>query len=1761
MAAAISAELVTIIRSSLDASAFQVGANLVDAATKKMILSGRESVVVQKDQQKLLLDSGKAFDNYRRGVDESYKNLQRFVDIQTAANKAVIAGRTTQETAQHVLDQWGIRLGVVSSEMADATRKTEEFAAATKAAATAQAELSRASDAANALRASIDPLFAASKRYEAQLDLVSRALATGVINAEAAALATERFTSAFSESFSPLGRGISLVNQFTTVQAEAARRTEATTASIRAQSNAQAAYAARRTSDGPDQLRTGGTAPDPLSGEDYAKRQADLEAYAKAMEDLRAKTDPVYAASKAYEKQLDLVTQAQKTGAISARAAELEMERLTAAYAASHAPLDGLLLKTRLLSAAEDEMTRRMIAAETAQRTSRNALASANSRTGTAATNPLFGVDFSKVQADTDAYAAAMDRLRAAIDPVYAASKAYEMELMAVANAQAFGAVTADQAEIAMERITAAFAASNAPLQGTEHALLAAAAAQRKLASDTEIATRAARDQNKVQAEINAQMKASQKPADVVRDRAAEAQAKEDRLRAQYDPEFAIYQAAEKKRSDISKLANSGAITEEVATAARAKASKEFSKSIEDLEKSTEEQGKLQLATAGTAREFMVLGHEVVTGNFNRIPGSLMVLAERMGELDKIAELAWKAITSPVGLAIIGFAAVSASVVALGVYAEVTSRRLNEMMDMMAARRNDFRDMANEATDAAYHIAAVTPGISTTDARAATAALGGAPQFHGSQKDLEALTKAANDLAMSLGTSLPEEAKALAGAMKDAGQEAQILSDKGFRPFDQTLVDHIKLLVESGDRTRAFAEFMVALQKAVGGATERVTPLEQAFSDLAKAITGADHAARSGEQGFGATVNAAMVDQVHAMTDDILSIKWYFDAIAAGVNWATGRAAVAPLPEGVGESAGAGQGRPISDAAQEKLFASARALENIAPAVADLSIKIAGVESGGSQFNVHGGVLKSSAGALGEMQVMPATAAGYNEAHGTHYDITKEEDNRRMGLLILQDLYTQFRHDIRSVEIGYNAGPDKVGSPLLKKETSEYLTKMERQPGASPGIGPQYLGPPSPEGDVYGVRQTSQDRIDAAQKERDAAGVLSKLLTENEAKQATEVAGIEDARKRLLDANATGNQEEVDKIIKQITLWNEALVKLKGAHTDLLQPQQLLARAAEDAVRPLTAEAGAARQFADIVNKYRIKARETTGDEMNIDVTAMGAELAAERTKLAAAANDNTQKVVREGAAIAGRTALVKEGAAAVELQANADRAAEDARQYGEVGDAAYVKARDDEVAALNRVTMAKYGLDNAEHTDALKREAADLAALLPLQKGNALALEMQVNLEKAVTYARTKGVEGSTEYNRALNETVAALNLATVAHARNAAASEMGALEREARNLERMVPIIEKGGQAAEYAANQHKSEDIARKTALPGIEAQNAAMAEAKATLDAVTTAEHDVSAARDIKGMDDELERLRLEAKLIYATAEARAKELAILKERQKLNLSPGETAPAGPQADAVNKAAEVAAQGAQTAQQIRDAGEAAQFTGELFNTMGDAMTTAFKKGETAGMRFRDTMATMVKEVEKELMKLAVINPLMNALFGGDRPTLTGQNGQGGVMGSLLTKGASLVGDLFSGSGGGGGSWSGSGGAVTASATDIASTASGGSGMLVGGVHTGGVVPLFPSWNLVDPAVFANASRYHSGLAGDEFPAILQRGERVLTAQQNRALTTPANSNSARQIQQPTVNFHINTPNADSFKASQGQLYAKAQSALWKQNRRGG
>ncbi len=87
-----------------------------------------------------------------------------------------------------------------------------------------------------------------------------------------------------------------------------------------------------------------------------------------------------------------------------------------------------------------------------------------------------------------------------------------------------------------------------------------------------------------------------------------------------------------------------------------------------------------------------------------------------------------------------------------------------------------------------------------------------------------------------------------------------------------------------------------------------------------------------------------------------------------------------------------------------------------------------------------------------------------------------------------------------------------------------------------------------------------------------------------------------------------------------------------------------------------------------------------------------------------------------------------------------------------------------------------------------------------------------------------------------------------------------------------------------------------------------------------------------------------------------------------------------------------------------------------------------------------------------------------------------------------------------------------------------------------------HEGGTVGETSARLMVPSYVFAGAPRYHgggiAGLKSDEVPAILQRGEEVISRKDRKSRSAGV-----------SVVMHITTPDANSFRASQSQISAEA------------
>lgn len=188
---------------------------------------------------------------------------------------------------------------------------------------------------------------------------------------------------------------------------------------------------------------------------------------------------------------------------------------------------------------------------------------------------------------------------------------------------------------------------------------------------------------------------------------------------------------------------------------------------------------------------------------------------------------------------------------------------------------------------------------------------------------------------------------------------------------------------------------------------------------------------------------------------------------------------------------------------------------------------------------------------------------------------------------------------------------------------------------------------------------------------------------------------------------------------------------------------------------------------------------------------------------------------------------------------------------------------------------------------------------------------------------------------------------------------------------------------------------------------------------------------------------------------------------------------------------------------TRQQTEQLGQAGKDLQVITNGLGDAINQAFEGLIFGGKSANDVL----KQLEQQLLRLGnqyLLAPLFQQgvgyLFGG---------GQGGKDSGTGSGSSGLLSGLISGIGGllGGGAVGGLKGSADAAIA---------AGTMVSFAHQGGVIgdPVLPR-RPVPAEVFLDAPRYHRGgvagqvpgLAPNEVPAVLERGELVLTQQQQR------------------------------------------------------
>lgn len=196
-------------------------------------------------------------------------------------------------------------------------------------------------------------------------------------------------------------------------------------------------------------------------------------------------------------------------------------------------------------------------------------------------------------------------------------------------------------------------------------------------------------------------------------------------------------------------------------------------------------------------------------------------------------------------------------------------------------------------------------------------------------------------------------------------------------------------------------------------------------------------------------------------------------------------------------------------------------------------------------------------------------------------------------------------------------------------------------------------------------------------------------------------------------------------------------------------------------------------------------------------------------------------------------------------------------------------------------------------------------------------------------------------------------------------------------------------------------------------------------------------DKQSVLNARRFEREQEILEAEIRLIGASAEARERELAAIRARQDIEGRNGD-----PNSEAsrrlINSAQDLASARVE-GDRLRASFEELQNIGtRAFDRIGEAITQAFADGSMKAIDFGNIAKAVMSEVAQDVIRLGLLNPVRNNLFGANLPTLgsvsqaAGMLFNGGGAGSA-SNGARASGGGLSGLFGGGG-FSGIGGLAT-------------------------------------------------------------------------------------------------------------------------------
>lgn len=817
-----------------------------------------------------------------------------------------------------------------------------------------------------------------------------------------------------------------------------------------------------------------------------------------------------------------------------------------------------------------------------------------------------------------------------------------------------------------------------------------------------------------------------------------------DALQAKYDPLYAAQKRYQEGLEEIEQAEKAGVLSAEKAALARTRMSAGLQQAEKDAQQAGKYFGLMGYEIRNVTAQLTDFGVQIASGGGLFYPiiqqGPQLVDALR-GPTNALKILG--EIFTPARLAALGF---FAALTAAGAIAESQERALNRISLALRATRTDYEAAAKEVQEAT-RILASQPGLSSSDAQGAAQAIASNANFKGTSTQIADLVRQSQNLALVMGTTVPEAAQLLARAMKQPGTVAQELASKDFPGFTAAVAESIRNMELAGDKAGAYAKTQELIQRQSDGASTQTTKLQAAFQALAVTAAQAWEAIKGMAEALGTPLVSALamaLKGVNALLQGVGSVIGALDQFRQWIGengGVAGQLLAAPDPTQAGAilrnnaiAAAGGTVRPgltagaISSTATPQEINAAVLQEAISQGLSPLFQKlaqdIARVESGAQQTR-DGKIVTSPTGAQGVMQLMAGTASDMG------VDRTDAAGNITGGVKyiawlqkFLNDLGAKtgagdLGNDASLVAAAYNAGPGRVqkyleGKASLPSETIQYVNRTGAQ-GVLTGMATQY-----------------------ADAEKSLAAYNTRLQQQQEIQ--ARITGLE---KDLAAFRAAGESDDSPNIIKTTQALEDQRAALARTSTE----QENRIRLFNSEMIVMKQQGEAARALAQAEESAREAARSEGKDASEYVATAR----AQAQEKLNQALYNTVYEMDRETAQQAKRNAAATDGVAATQAQEIANKAATEALKYGAEGTEEYTNAVQQLTVAYTRQQRVANSASLIQPTRDLEQANDQLRLETSLITANATEREKLIALSKAQQQIKNANAEGTDEAERYL--------------------------------------------------------------------------------------------------------------------------------------------------------------------------------------------------------------------------------------------------------------------------------------------------------------------------------------------------------------------------------------------------------------------------